>query len=135
MREHGVVPGNDLRLKQFGSDNVIVKVDNQRAASHFCVVLLVGTGEVSELCISLLMGANNVEGEREGIVISVVSCEEFIEKMKFIGRQFGKGLVTEKVGHNIFGSGKINNFRTIFLNNQPPVVDTIVMKFEKVRFL
>ena len=104
---------------------MIIKVDNQRAASNFCAVLLVGTGEVSELGIVLWMGADNIEGEREGIVIGFISGEEFMEKMKFIGRRFGKGLVMEKVGHNIFGSGKINNFQTIFLNNQPPAVDTI----------
>ena len=69
-----MVPGNDLRLEQFGSNNAIVKVVNQRVAGDFCVVLLVGMGEVSELGIGLLMSADNIEGKREGSVIGVVGC-------------------------------------------------------------
>ena len=110
---------------------MIVKVDNQRVAGDLGVVLLVGTGEVLELGVSLLMVADNIKGEREGIVISIIGCKEFIEKIQFIGGWVSKGLVTEKVGHNIFGSGKINNFRTIFLNNQPPVVDMISSEVQK----
>ena len=43
--------------------------------------------------------------------------------------------MTEKVSHNIFGSGKINNFWTIFLNNQPPVADTIGSEVQKGKVL
>ena len=61
----------------------------------------------------------------------VLLVAEFIEKMEFIRCQFCKGMAIEKVGHNIFGSRKINNFQTIFLNNQPSVVDTIGSKVQK----
>ena len=125
MSEHGVVPGNELGLERLGSNNVIIKVDNRRATGDLGVVLVGGTGEALELGISLLMSADNIKGEGEGVVISIIGCKEFIKKIEFIRGLFGKGLATEKVGHDIFGSGKINNVQTIFLNNQPPVVDMI----------
>ena len=33
--------------------------------------------------------------------------------------------MTEKICNHILGSGEVDNFWTIFLNNQPPVVDMV----------
>ena len=135
MSEPGVVPRDDFWLEQLGSDDSIIKVANQSVAGNLGLVLLVGMGEVSELSISLLMSADHVEGEREGAVIFIVTCKAFIAKIKFVGRWFSKELVTEKIGHNIFGAGKINHFWSIFLNNQPPVADTIGVEIQKGKIL
>ena len=90
---------------------------------------------MSELIVCLLMSADHVKGEREGAVIFILSHKDFIKKIKFIGRWFGKGLATEKIGHNIFGSRKINHFWSIFLNNQPLVADTISVEIRKGKIL
>ena len=94
MGEHRMVPGDDLRLERLGSNNLIVKIDNWRAAGDLGVVFGVGAGEALELGIGLLVSTDNVESQREGIVISVICSEEFIQKVQFIGRLFCKGLVT-----------------------------------------
>jgi hypothetical protein len=84
---------------------------------------------VSELGVGLLMGTDNIECEWEGtVIIIIVGRKGHIKKMKFIRRWVSEGLVTEKVGHNVLGSGKINRFWFIFLNNQPPAVGTIIRK-------
>ena len=112
-----MVPLDDLGLEGLRSNNLIVKVDNQRAASNFGVVVGVGTGDALELGIGLLVGTKHVEGQRGCIAIRSISGKEFIQEMEFIWRLVGKGLVAEEVCHNIFGSGKVDNFQTILFHN------------------
>ena len=57
-----MVPLDDFRLKGFRSNNPVVKVDNRRAIGDLGLVGRVGMGDASELGISLLVGAEDVEG-------------------------------------------------------------------------
>ena len=91
MSEHGVVPANDLGLEQLGSNNAIVKVDNQRATSNLHVVLLVGMGEVSELGISLLMGADDVKSERKALSSVSLVAKSSSRRFSSLGDCSAKG--------------------------------------------
>ena len=72
MGKHRKVPGNDFRLEGPWCDNPIIEIDNWRAAGDLGAVSGVGTGEASELGISLLVSTDNVESQREGIVVRVI---------------------------------------------------------------
>ena len=81
MSEHGLVlPGNDLGLEQFG-----------RAAGDLHVVLLVGMGEVSELGISLLMGADDVKSERKALSSVSLVAKSSSRRFSSLGDCSAKG--------------------------------------------
>ena len=103
-----MVPGNDLGLERLGSNNAIIKVDNQRATSDLGVVLVVGMGEVSELGIGLLMSADNVKGEREDVVISIIRCEETSSSIRLssLGDHLAKGWQLRKSATTFLVPGK-----------------------------
>ena len=57
-----MVPLDDFGLKGLRSNDPMVEVDNWRVAGNLGLVVRVGMGDVSELGISLLVGAKHVEG-------------------------------------------------------------------------
>ena len=57
-----MVPLDDFRLKGLRSNDPVVEVDNRRATGDLGLVGGVGTGDASELGISLLVGAEDIKG-------------------------------------------------------------------------
>ena len=57
-----MVPLDDFGLKGLRSNDLMVEVENQRAAGNLGLVVGVGTGDASELGISLLVGAKYIKG-------------------------------------------------------------------------
>ena len=62
MSEHGMVPINDFGLESLWGDNMIMEMDDWSAAGDLGLALGVGLGEGTELGVSLLMGADDIEG-------------------------------------------------------------------------
>jgi hypothetical protein len=77
--------------------------------------------------------ADDVKGKGESVVI--INGKELIQKVEFIGWWCSERLVTEKVSNDIVGTAEVYNLQAIFLNNQPPVVDTISCKIQKGEIL
>ena len=110
-------------LELLGCNNLLLVVNDGGAADNALFLLWISVHDHLEAGVGLLVHADEFKIKGKGVVI--VKHEKFINKLYVRWQRIIEGLVAEKISNNIIGSGEVDNFWTIFFNNQSPVVDTI----------
>jgi hypothetical protein len=116
-----MIPINNLPLKRLGDNNLITKVDYRSATDDVSFIVIVGLFDSLKANVCLLMAADHCEVQRKGTVI--IDRKDFINAVNLIDRVSRDWM--KEIGNNVVHSGKVDNFWSIFLNNQSPVADTI----------